>query len=105
MTDRHTPGPWKRTGSCIRSDYHLDGPSALLLTAGPMFHDYDVDTGEQTANLALAAAAPDLLAALKAAITDLEAAYEGADDAADAYGVAATLKAARAAIVKAEGSA
>jgi hypothetical protein len=105
MTDRHTPGPWKRTGSCIRSDYHLDGPSALLLTAGPMFNNYVVDTGEQTANLTLAAAAPELLAALKAAIDDLEVAYDDEDAAADVYGVTATLKAARAAIVKAEGSA
>ena len=60
----HTPGPWEVTGSNIRSDNHIDGTGALLLAAGPMFHAYEPDPEEQSANLKLAAAAPDLLAAL-----------------------------------------
>ena len=62
----HTPGPWEVTGSNIRSDNHIDGTGALLLAAGPMFHAYEPDPEEQTANLKLAAAAPAMLMALQA---------------------------------------
>ena len=68
---KHTPGPWKACcsdefgGGNIRSDHHRDGTGALLLEAGPMFHDYTPDSAEEQANLRLAAAAPDLLAALQ----------------------------------------
>ena len=67
----YTPGPWKACysdkagGGNIRSDHHRDGTGALLLEAGPMFHDYTPDRAEELANLRLAAASPDLLAALK----------------------------------------
>ena len=61
----HTQGPWRATGSTIRSDNHIDGTGALLLLPGPMFHDYTPDPEEQNANLTLAAAAPELLAALR----------------------------------------
>ena len=57
---QHTPGPWRITGPNIRSDHHADGPGALLLVAGGMFHDYTPDPDEQRANLALAASAPAL---------------------------------------------
>ena len=61
----HTPGPWEVTGSNIRSDNHIDGTGALLLLPGPMFHAYEPDPEEQTANLKLAAAAPAMLAGLQ----------------------------------------
>jgi len=61
----HTQGPWRATGSNIRSDNHIDGTGALLLVAGPMFRHYTPDPEEQNANLTLAAAAPELLAALR----------------------------------------
>ena len=67
----YTPGPWKACysdkvgGGNIRSDHHRDGTGALLLEAGPMFHDYTPDRDEELANLRLAAASPDLLAALR----------------------------------------
>ena len=62
----HTPGPWKVTGDCIRSDNHPDGTGALLLEAGPMFHNYTPNKEEIAANLRLAAAAPALLEAAQA---------------------------------------
>jgi hypothetical protein len=70
---KHTPGPWYSAysktnefgGGNIRSDHHVDGPGALLLVAGTMFHDYEVDREEELANLHLAASAPELLAALE----------------------------------------
>ena len=65
-TASHTPGPWKVTGDCIRSDNHPDGTGALLLEAGPMFHNYTPDKEEIAANLRLAAAAPALLEAAQA---------------------------------------
>ena len=67
----YTPGPWKACysdkvgGGNIRSDHHRDGTGALLLEAGPMFHDYTPDREEELANLRLAASAPDLLVALR----------------------------------------
>ena len=73
----HTPGPWKACysdkvgGGNIRSDHHRDGTGALLLEAGPMFHDYTPDRAEELANLRLAAAAPDLLEALEESVAEL----------------------------------
>ena len=63
---KHTPGPWRVTGGCIRSDDHVDGTGALLLEAGSMFHNYTPDKEEIAANLRLAAAAPALLEAAQA---------------------------------------
>ena len=65
----HTQGPWRATGSNIRSDNHIDGTGALLLVAGPMFRHYTPDPEEQNANLTLAAAAPAMLKALQAWIS------------------------------------
>ena len=73
---KHTPGPWYSAysktnefgGGNIRSDHHVDGSGALLLVAGGMFHDYEVDREEDIANLHLAAAAPELLEALEALV-------------------------------------
>jgi hypothetical protein len=76
----YTPGPWKACysdkvgGGNIRSD-HRDGTGALLLEAGPMFHDYTPDREEELANLRLAAASPVLLAALKDVVSQI-AAYD-----------------------------
>ena len=77
----YTPGPWKACysdkvgGGNIRSDHHRDGTGALLLEAGPMFHDYTPDREEELANLRLAAASPVLLAALKDVVSQI-AAYD-----------------------------
>ena len=77
MTDQHTPGPWRACyldefgGGNIRSDHHRDGTGALLLEAGPMFHGYTPDKAEEVANLTLGAAAPELLAALRALLRSL----------------------------------
>ena len=74
----YTPGPWKACysdqvgGGNIRSDHHRDGTGALLLEAGPMFHDYTPDRAEELANLRLAAASPDLLGKLKALLEIME---------------------------------
>ena len=87
MKHEHTPGPWKACysdefgGGNIRSDHHQDGTGALLLIAGPMFNDYTPDREEELANLRLASAAPDLLAALKAWISmAVNSGLEGCDD-------------------------
>ena len=64
-----TPGPWRVIGDCIRSDNHPDGRGALLLEAGPMFHNYTPNKEEIAANLRLAAAAPALLEAAQAVLT------------------------------------
>ena len=74
----HTQGPWRATGDSIRSDNHMDGTGALLLAAGPMFHAYEPDPEEQSANLKLAAAAPAMLSALQALLR--ERALEGGGD-------------------------
>jgi hypothetical protein len=75
----HTPGPWYTAysetnqfgGGNIRSNYHADGPGALLFSAEVMFHDYTVDREEELANLHLAASAPELLAALEDIVEDI----------------------------------
>ena len=97
MTKKPTPGPWdyEEHGTEIygqgRVLAHLadDEGKALGRTAATQ--------AAMLPNARIFAAGPELLAALKAAITDLESAYEGADDAA----WTATLKAARAAVAKA----
>ncbi len=53
----HTPGPWEVTGS----GNHLGVSSAF----GEIVEPYTVSTVEGKANLALIAAAPDLLGALE----------------------------------------
>ena len=83
----HTKGPWRACysdeigGGYIRSDHHRDGTGALLLEAGPMFHDYTPDSAEEQANLRLAAAAPDLLAALQGLLGYIEATDDDIDHA------------------------
>jgi hypothetical protein len=76
----HTPGPWEACyssddefgGGNIRSDHHRDGTGALLLEAGPMFHDYTPDREEERANLRLASAAPLLLKILEGFLATLD---------------------------------
>ena len=87
-----TPGPWRVTGDNIRGDSHKDGPGALLFSAGTIFHNYASAAGETLANLNLAAAAPDLLAALEVAYAALEGTTEEQDDAQD-LALAALIKA------------
>jgi hypothetical protein len=81
---QHTAGPWeacysdKFGGGNIRSNHHVDGTGALLLEAGPMFHNYKVDRAEELANLHLVASAPELLEALEALLIERD--EEFADD-------------------------
>lgn len=86
---KHTPGPWRLAQrsyggpDIIRDDE--DGHAEVVATVGPCLADAD-----QLGNLFLAA--PELLAALKGLVEELDSANSG-------Y----TLKEARAAIAKAEG--
>ena len=99
----HSPGPW--TVSTKGSYTGVMAPPRKDFPHGQVVAQVCRGPGKNTVdNAHVLAAGPELLAALKAAITDLESVYEGDDDAADAYGVTATLKAARAAIAKARGA-
>ncbi len=79
MSTEHTPGPWYVTGDHIRSNYHERGPGALLFSAGPMFESYDPDPAEVQANLVLAAAATQLLAALERLLAHVGDACQATD--------------------------
>lgn len=61
MNLKHTPGPWQQAAFTIQ---HSNGGEIATVTA---FGD---DDNEAHANAALIAAAPELLAALKAVIDD-----------------------------------
>jgi hypothetical protein len=112
LRDKHTAGPWEAAysddcpGGSIRSDHHADGPGALLLNAGPMFHNYTPNREEELANLHLAAAAPELLAALQE-YDDFSKANDDWSDMADEMEadlpVPNFVTAARAAIARAKG--
>jgi hypothetical protein len=86
MASSSTPGPWYATysktnefeGGNIRADHHVDGDGALLFQTGPMFHDYQVNREEELANLHLAAAAPQMLAALEELVWEFENGLLGA---------------------------
>jgi len=65
MNAQHTPGPWEMRGPCeIKGNYSV-------VHNGPLFYVGDAGQPEGTgkANARLAAAAPDLLAALQAILT------------------------------------
>lgn len=67
---KHTPGPWKL---CARGDYSdFDGDSAVITGAGDSVRIavvHHAGTAEDQANANLIAAAPELLASLKAVMS------------------------------------
>ena len=107
---KNTPGPWRAVGTnqvyrragsgmeieIIQAPYVTSPEGPILITRLPHPDVYERTDEEITANLTLAAAAPDLLRAAKAMVG-----IEGAGDA-DNYREVAAL---RAAIAKAEGRA
>ena len=113
----YTPGPWrmcysedvveghedKFRGGNIRSDHHQDGTGALLLETGSMFHDYIPDREEELANLRLAAASPDLLAALQNLLGYIEATDDDIDHTEMCLNTGDAVLNAEAAIAKATG--
>ena len=97
-TIRHTPGPWtiETTNSYVR----IVSPTHVIATTSGM-HDVSKYV---VANSHLVAAAPDLLAALKDVSDKLALAFEGDEEAAEDYGVTASLHRARTAIANARGA-
>jgi hypothetical protein len=97
-TIRHTPGPW--TVETKNSYIHVVSPTHVIATISgvPGVSKYAV------ANSHLVAAAPDLLAALKDVSDKLDRAFEGDEEAAEDYGVTASLHRARTAIANARGA-
>lgn len=96
---KHTPGPWKL---CARGDYSdFDGDSAVITGDGDtrrlavVHHD---DTAEHQANAQLIAAAPELLASLKAVMSFWINVESGDEMPAEIFDAATT------AIAKAEGT-
>lgn len=85
MTDTHTAGPWRANENTVKD---LDGRTLGFSAAS------EVGVEASEANARLMAAAPDLLAALKDALSAVEYydEHEGAEE---------TLKAVRAALSKA----
>jgi hypothetical protein len=72
MTTQHTPGPWEMRGPCeIKGNYSV-------VHNGPLFYVGDAGQPEGTgkANARLAAAAPDLLAALQDLLAATEKTYD-----------------------------
>ena len=66
MTTQHTPGPWSFTTDCIAIWNGPNARKALQIADLSSEGSPDIDVAETLANARLIAAAPDLLAALKA---------------------------------------
>ncbi len=88
METKHTPGPWEVELGTANRDWHI-------IKRGTA---WNATSAERDANARLIAAAPDLLAALALILADYSAAYGG-----DEKDEPKAMKAARAAIAKAEG--
>ena len=71
MKTDFTPGPWRQTGTNVRTK---DG--GLICTAANHWADTTTPGGEKEANARLIAAAPELLAALEWIVDDWERATE-----------------------------
>ena len=95
MNPKHTSGPWYVTGANIRSDAHKDG--GLLMTVMPIAAEPSSRGSERYANLRLACAAPELLAALEIMVRAFNT------DEIDPLVAFASIEKARAAIAKARG--
>ena len=93
---KYTPGPWSAGSTCTRDGHHevFGSDDCLVASVPSVVTEYEGNVRRPArANAKLIAAAPDLLAALKAMVkVDAE---DGADD--------EYLHDARAAIAKAEG--
>ncbi len=92
---KHTPGPWKieYSDTSTRPDLKIKG-NMLVATTPPLHSDREINE-EVKANARLIAAAPDLLAAAKAALSLLtDDGYQGGNE--------WTVKVLRATIAKAE---
>lgn len=98
MTTQHTPAPWS-----VEIDHHTAAPEFIrTYVDGEMYDLASVlcdETGNATANARLIAAAPDLLAALKA-MDDAFSHYCEGDPSDDEI---AALEAARATVAKVRG--
>ena len=70
MTTKHTPGPWRVAGRETRNLPHSLVAADTLLAR--VYSKCFGDEVEETANARLIAAAPDLLAALKGVLADLD---------------------------------
>jgi len=94
---KHTPGPWR-----IKWGENIFGGERLVANAGSHQQNFDTEkaAAENKANARLIAAAPDLLEALKAVVTE-----DGKGWTNLTVGSDSTLAAAVAAIAKAEGKA
>ena len=77
MTTKHTPGPWEMRGPCASGRYSV-------IHNGPLFYVGDAgEPGDGEANARLAAAAPELLEALREihnAIADGDGDYSPSGD-------------------------
>lgn len=68
LTQGHTPGPWTQSKFCVQAARGRDGHPGFTVADTQTFSSYGISDAERFANVALIAAAPDLLAAL----TELE---------------------------------
>jgi hypothetical protein len=102
--EKHTPGPWVATDEMANDRSICVGDAAVWGPDGDMVADVHGNLaleGDAVANARLIAAAPDLLAALRAAKRYVEGAYECAFP--DQEENAAVLRDVNAAIDKSEG--
>ena len=104
-TTKHTPGPWEASADCMEIS-PSSGPKSHVELArivgpgeGSSYYSYD----EATANARLIAAAPELLAACKAAVNALRSCQWGNCSPRQVKSIANAAEAAEAAISKAEG--
>lgn len=103
---QHTPGPWRLEGRCVITDGHVhsDRNSEIATVSGPREFGTTHNENELFYNAALIAAAPDLLAALRAlteAANNREAEHSfGRKTAQGLSALSGALGAARAAIAK-----
>lgn len=104
MTPKHTPGPWEHRGLTMISGRNVDGCMFTLANVTPAGDLHNA--AECAANARLIAAAPELLAALRALLPDVDHEIEqrkhGGNDE-DWQELDALSRAAHAAIAKAEG--
>lgn len=98
METRHTPGPWRINGSLITSQAAMALQVAIVYP--PKVGNAPRDIDERDANARLIAAAPDLLDALRLLLDGLQT-Y--APEFMHGLPKADYIRAARAAIAKAEG--
>jgi len=107
-TETHTPGPWSAEApppdAYTDPDIRLDPEVKFWIVGGGvgevLAQTLLTSQGQEAANARLFAAAPDLLAALKAMV----ASYDGVRDALTCATVINKLAAAESAIAKAEGA-